>query len=41
MSDFSGGQRWLERGNIVGAPAAVHRDLVALIGKYVHEDELR
>ena len=41
VSDFSGGQRWLERGNIVGAPAAVHRDLVALIGKYVHEDELR
>jgi myo-inositol-1(or 4)-monophosphatase len=41
VSDFSGGQRWLERGNIVGAPAAVHRELVALIGKYVHEDELR
>ena len=41
VSDFSGGQRWLERGNIVGAPAAVHRELIALIGKYVHEDELR
>jgi myo-inositol-1(or 4)-monophosphatase len=41
VSDFSGGQRWLERGNIVGAPAAVHRDLIAMINKYVREDELR
>ena len=40
VSDFSGGQRWLERGNIVGAPAPVHRDLVAMINKYVHEDQL-
>ena len=40
VSDFSGGQRWLERGNIVGAPAPVHRDLVAMINKYVREDQL-
>jgi len=41
VSDFSGGQRWLERGNIVGAPAAVHRDLIEMINRYVREDELR
>lgn len=40
VSDFSGGNRWLERGNIVGAPPAVHEDLIRLIGKYVHEDQL-
>jgi myo-inositol-1(or 4)-monophosphatase len=40
VSDFSGGDRWLERGNIVGAPPAVHDDLIALIGKHVTEDEL-
>jgi myo-inositol-1(or 4)-monophosphatase len=40
VSDFSGGQRWLERGNIVGAPAPVHRELIGLINKYVREDEL-
>ncbi|HEV2721077.1 MAG TPA: inositol monophosphatase family protein [Thermoanaerobaculia bacterium] len=41
VSDFSGGGRWLERGNIVGAPAPVHRELVEMINKYVREDELR
>ena len=41
ISDFSGEQRWLERGNIVGAPAPVHRELITMINKYVHEDELR
>ena len=40
ISDFSGGDRWLERGNIIGAPPAVHRDLVALIARHVREDEL-
>jgi myo-inositol-1(or 4)-monophosphatase len=40
VSDFSGGGRWLERGNIVGAPEPVHRELVAMINKYVREDEL-
>jgi myo-inositol-1(or 4)-monophosphatase len=40
VSDFSGGDRWLQRGNIVGAPAGVHRELLELINKYVHEDQL-
>jgi myo-inositol-1(or 4)-monophosphatase len=40
VSDFSGGERWLERGNIVGAPPAVHRELVAMINKHVREDQL-
>jgi myo-inositol-1(or 4)-monophosphatase len=40
VSDFSGGDRWLERGNIVGAPPAVHDELIALIGKHVSEAEL-
>jgi myo-inositol-1(or 4)-monophosphatase len=40
VSDFSGGQRWLERGNIVGAPPAVHEELVRMINEHVHEDEL-
>jgi myo-inositol-1(or 4)-monophosphatase len=40
VSDFSGGDRWLERGNIVGAPPAVHDELVAMIGKHVSEAEL-
>jgi myo-inositol-1(or 4)-monophosphatase len=40
VTDFSGGQRWLERGNIIGAPAGVHAELVALINQYVHEDGL-
>ncbi|MGZ8830739.1 MAG: inositol monophosphatase family protein, partial [Thermoanaerobaculia bacterium] len=40
ISDFSGGQRWLERGNIVGAPAAVHADLLRMITRYVTEDQL-
>lgn len=40
VSDFSGGDRWLERGNIVGAPPGVHEELLAMIGKYVHEDDL-
>ena len=40
VSDFSGGNRWLERGNIVGAPPAVHEDLIAMIGKHVSEAEL-
>ena len=40
VSDFSGGDRWLERGNIVGAPAGVHEQLIALINRHVTEDEL-
>ena len=40
ISDFSGGDRWFERGNIVGAPPSVHRDLIGLIGRHVSEDQL-
>ncbi len=40
VTDFSGGQRWLERGNIVGAPPAVHADLMRMIAKHVTEDQL-
>src|SRR5205814_2626623 len=39
ISDLSGRPRWLERGDIVGAPAAGHRDLGALVRKDVHGDE--
>jgi myo-inositol-1(or 4)-monophosphatase len=40
ISDFSGGQRWLERGNIVGAPPGVHEDLIRMIGCHVTEEQL-
>ena len=40
VTDFSGGQRWLERGNIVGASPGVHRELMEIIGRHVTEDEL-
>lgn len=40
ISDFSGGQRWLERGNIIGAPAGVQEELVRMIGRYTSEDQL-
>lgn len=40
VSDFSDGQRWLQRGNIVGAPAGVHRDLMNVIARHVTEDQL-
>jgi myo-inositol-1(or 4)-monophosphatase len=40
FSDFSGGDRWLARGNIIGAPPGVHADLVRLINRHVSEDEL-
>ncbi len=40
VTDFSGGQRWLERGNIVGAAPIVHGDLLKFIAKHVSEDEL-
>jgi myo-inositol-1(or 4)-monophosphatase len=40
ITDFSGGGRWLERGNIVGAPPGVHEDLLRLIAQYVTEDQL-
>lgn len=40
VSDFSGGHRWLERGNIVGAPREVHEELIRMIGKHTTEDDL-
>lgn len=40
FSDFSGGDRWLERGNVVGAPAGVHRDLLQVLARHVSEDQL-
>jgi myo-inositol-1(or 4)-monophosphatase len=40
VTDFSGGGRWLERGNIVGAPPAVHAELVDMINMYVTEERL-
>lgn len=40
VTDFSGGQRWLERGNIVGAAPKVHAELLTIIGRHVSEDEL-
>ncbi|MEO8033535.1 MAG: inositol monophosphatase family protein [Acidobacteriota bacterium] len=40
VSDFSGGDRWLHRGNVIGAPPGVHRSLLELIRRHVTEDEL-
>ncbi len=40
FSDFSGGNRWLGRGNIIGAPPGVHAALVRLINRFVSEDQL-
>jgi myo-inositol-1(or 4)-monophosphatase len=40
VSDFSGGQRWLTRGNIVGAAPRVHEELLSIIGRHTSEDLL-
>lgn len=40
VSDFSGGQRWFERGNIVGATPRVHEQLLGLIRRHVTEEQL-
>lgn len=40
VTDFSGGQRWLERGNIVGATPGVHAELMKIIAKHTIEDQL-
>ena len=40
VSDFSGGDRWFDRGNIVGAPPAVHEELLRMIGRHVTEEQL-
>ena len=41
VSDFSGGEQFWERGNIVGAPAGVHRELVEIIGRHTSEGRLQ
>jgi myo-inositol-1(or 4)-monophosphatase len=40
VSDFSGGERWIERGNIIGAAPGVHEDLLRLINRHIREDQL-
>jgi myo-inositol-1(or 4)-monophosphatase len=40
VTDFSGGQRWLERGNIVGASPGVSAELMTIIARYVTEEQL-
>jgi myo-inositol-1(or 4)-monophosphatase len=40
VTDFSGGDRWLNRGNIVGASPAVHEQLITLINRHVREEQL-
>ena len=40
VSDFSGGDRWFERGNIVGAPPEIHRELLEVIARYAREEQL-
>jgi myo-inositol-1(or 4)-monophosphatase len=40
VSDFSGGQRWLERGNIVGASPGVHAELLRVIARHTSEEKL-
>ena len=40
ISDFSGGDRWFERGNILGAAPGVHGGLLELFGRHVTEDQL-
>jgi myo-inositol-1(or 4)-monophosphatase len=40
VSDFSGGDRWLGRGNIVGAAPGLHDQLIELIGRHTNEDAL-
>jgi len=40
VSDFSGGDRYWERGNIVGASPSVHRALLELIARHTDEASL-
>lgn len=40
VTDFSGGQRWMDRGNIVGASPSVHAELLSVIGRHVSEEQL-
>ena len=40
MTDFSGGERWMQRGNVVGAGKAVHGELISMIGRHTTEEQL-
>src|SRR3954452_2282615 len=40
ITDFSGGDRWLNRGNIIGATPAVHAELLSIINRYAAEEQL-
>lgn len=40
VTDFSGGNRFWERGNIIGANPQVHQELAELIARHVREDQL-
>ncbi len=40
FTDFSGGDRWLQRCNVVGAAPGVHDGLIRLLGRHVTEDQL-
>lgn len=40
VSDFSGGERFWQRGNIVGATEGVHRELLEVIARHTNEKEL-
>src|SRR5436190_17420328 len=40
MSDFSGGDDWFERGNVVGATPGVHRELMDIIARYTRDEQL-
>ena len=40
VSDFSGGDLFWERGNIVGAPPGVHEELLRIIARYTNERDL-
>ena len=40
VTDFSGGDRFWSRGNIVGAPAGVHAALLEVIARYTSESDL-
>ena len=40
VTDFSGGDRYWKRGNIVGAATGVHSSLIEMIGRHTAEDSL-
>ena len=40
VTDFSGGDRFWSRGNILGAPPEVHAALLEVIGRYTSENDL-